>query len=101
MDCTQWWGPHFHWFWIFPLTFVILMVIFAAFMIRRLSNWRGGDGHHQGGLPLGWCEPGQGTMGRWSETPHQILNRRYASGEISRDEYLRRKSSLPKRPPGQ
>jgi uncharacterized membrane protein len=34
-------------------------------------------------------------------SPSDELNARYAGGEISRDEYLRRKSSLPKRPAGQ
>jgi putative membrane protein len=78
MDCTQWWGPHFHWFWIFPLIFVILMVVFAAFMFRRMGHWRSSSGHRHD-----W-----GPFGGWgSETPRQILDRRYASGEITKEQY--------------
>jgi len=37
-----------------------------------------------------------GASGRTDETPEQILKRRYARGEIERDEYERRLSDLRK-----
>jgi putative membrane protein len=35
-----------------------------------------------------------GTSGRSDDTPEQILKRRYARGEIDRDEYQRRLADL-------
>jgi putative membrane protein len=37
-----------------------------------------------------------GAMARTDETPEQILKRRYAKGEIERDEYQRRLEDLRK-----
>ena len=94
MDCAQWWGPVFHGFWIIPLIFMILMFVFAAFMIRRMGDWRSGHGHQHGWGPFGAWDPGQGPMARWSETPRQILDRRYASGEITKDQYEQIKGDI-------
>ena len=64
------WMP---WGWIFPLFFLALMVVFLVFMMR------GG----LGGGPM--CGPHR-TSGP-GETPREVLDRRYAHGEITREEY--------------
>lgn len=94
MDCTQWWGPGFHGLWIFPLIFMILMVVFAVFMIRRAGSWSSGHGQNHGWGPFGWWGPGHGPMGRWSETPREILDRRYASGELTKEQYEQMKRDI-------
>lgn len=78
MDCTQWWGSHFYGLWVMPLVFMILMMVFVAFMIRRMGNGRWADG----------------PAGRRSGMPGQILDRRYASGEISKEQYEQIKGDI-------
>lgn len=64
------WTPHFGMFWIFPL----LCLLFMAFMMigcgGMLSRF-GHGGRHAGGR----------------ETGRQILERRYTSGEVSKEQY--------------
>jgi putative membrane protein len=66
-------------------------------------------GHFMGGMHLlwwlfwialigvsvfyGWARPSEQRR-RSSESPHQVLQRRFASGEIAADEYERRKALL-------
>ena len=76
---TQMWcGPGFGWMWIFPLLLFVLMVAMMALFWHR--GFRGP-----------WC--GMGMMGG-HETPRQILDRRYASGEITKDQYSEMKRDL-------
>lgn len=91
MDCTHW-GPHMHWFWVMPLVFMILMFIFIAFMMRRAGDWRGG----RGGAPWsGWGISHGPSGSAWSaETPRQILDRRYASGELTKEQYDQMKRDI-------
>lgn len=74
MDPT--WGFYFPMFWIFPLLCVIFMVAMMFIMFRR-----GGIG----------CMPFGGGAGPRTgdrhETPRQILDRRYANGEITKEQY--------------
>lgn len=84
MESTHWWGPHLHGFWIMPLVFMILMCLFVGFMARRARGWRCGVGRIGPGRH-GWWEPGPISQG-WPETPCQILDRRYASGEITKEQ---------------
>ena len=87
MEYTHLWGPHTHWFWIIPFLVMILMIVFATRMARRTGAWRCGVGRFGRGRFSCWV-PGQGPMAyRWSETPFQILDRRYASGEITKQQY--------------
>jgi hypothetical protein len=66
---------------------MILMFVFATRMCRRMGAWRDGVGYIDRGR-FGCCVPGRGSMpDRWSETPLQILDRRYASGEITKEQY--------------
>lgn len=70
-------GPYgmFPWMWIFPLIFLIVMLLFL---------FRGG------GWPM--CG-GHGTRRR-EESARELLDRRYARGEISREEYQQMKKDL-------
>ena len=68
-----WWG--FPWMWIFPLLFLIVMILFL---------FRG---------------PGCSIFGTHrsrdgEENARQILDRRYARGEISREDYQRMRKDL-------
>lgn len=97
MLCTLWWGPH--WFWIMPFTFMILMFIFAALMVRRAGGWRSYSGNRAGWSPLCWWSSGQDAAGRWrSEKACQILDRRYASGEITKEQYEQMKRDIESNP---
>ena len=85
MYCTDCWGSH--WFWVMPVLLMILMFVCATVMMRRSRSWRWG-GDHVGWMPLRCWAPGRGpTARRWSETASQILERRYAGGEIAKEEY--------------
>lgn len=72
------WGG-FPWMWIFPLIFLIVMLIFL---------FRGVGG---GGWPM--CG-GHETRGSREESARELLDRRYARGEISREEYQQMKKDL-------
>ena len=72
-------GP-WEWFplmWIFPLIFLVVMLLFL---------FRGGGG--------GW--PMCGSHGRRDreDSAREILDRRYARGEINQEEYQRMKKEL-------
>jgi putative membrane protein len=95
MEFAHWWGPHWHWFWIVPVLFMILMIVCAARMFRRAGKWRRDPGLRTGWMSLGWCKPGQNSMARrWAETPRNILDRRYASGEITKERYEQMKCDI-------
>lgn len=81
MTTWGWCGPGtsmMGWMWIFPLVFVLFM---TAMMVVW---WRRG-----GRMP--WC-------GMWGdhvhETPRQILDRRYSSGEVTKEQYEEMKHNL-------
>ena len=70
------WGFYFPMFWIFPLFCLIFMVVMLFMMF-----WRGRVG----------CMPFGGGIGHRTddrhETARQILDRRYANGEITKEQY--------------
>lgn len=91
-----WHGPWHMWsdgwglWWIFPLLFMLFMIIMCAVMFFL---WRrSGGGHHHWGP---W-----GMMGRdrsWGDPNHsalQILNERFAKGEIQKQEYEEKKAVI-------
>ncbi|MFO7645022.1 MAG: SHOCT domain-containing protein [Desulfosarcina sp.] len=72
-------GP-WEWFplvWIFPLIFLVVILL----IVLRGGGWRIGGGR------------GMQTQDR-QESAREILDRRYASGEINREEYLQMKKDL-------
>ena len=68
------WEP-FPWMWIFPLVFLIVLLFFL---------FRMGGSPICGGRGIRDAEP----------SAREILDRRYARGEISREEYQRMKEDL-------
>ena len=98
MEYTHVIGAHWHWGWIVPFLFMILMIILASRMCRRRGAWRRGAGYSGRGR-FGCCQPGQNPMGHpWHETPSRIVDRRYASGEITKEQYEQMKHDLESSP---
>lgn len=67
--------------WFFPLFFMLLVVIFIIFMIR-------------GGMSGGPMCGGSHKSPRSGETPREALDRRYALGEITREQYQQIRNDL-------
>ena len=67
-------------YWIGPLVFLGLIVLFWVFAARR---WR----------KHGYTHFGQ-HHGQWKSPGMRILEERYANGEIDRDEFFARKKDL-------
>jgi putative membrane protein len=70
---TYFWSE---WWIIFPIFGFITMIFFTIMMIRRMSYW---------GYRRGYWWEGRGQ--RDSDSALDILNKRYAQGEISKQEY--------------
>jgi putative membrane protein len=67
-------GFHSGWMWLWMVVPLVLLIIFVWLVVRATSN----------------------ESRRSEETPEQILKRRYARGEIEREEYERRSTDLRK-----
>jgi len=99
MEHIHAWGTHWHWFWMVPLLFMFLMLVTGSFMCRRTRRWRSAA-YGPGRGRMGWCGPGSyPAPNGWTETPREILERRYASGEITEEEFERVSERLRKIPP--
>jgi len=69
---VSWWGPYmFAWMWIFPLSFLAICLIF---LFAYLCRFPGALGTRRDRLDL-------------SAAVREILNRRFASGEIDAAQY--------------
>jgi putative membrane protein len=92
MEATHWWGAHPHGFWIIPLVFMIVMCVLAGLMARRACGWRCGVARI-GPRQCSWPDS-RFFAHRLPETPRQTLDRRYAGGEITREQYAQVKREL-------
>jgi putative membrane protein len=73
-----WWGPHFFgWMWVFPALFMLVCFLFVFSCVFR------------GRMP--WSRP---DRGRGRETPREILDRRYAGGEVTTEQYEQMRRTL-------
>ncbi len=73
---------------IFLLLFAALVVAVVLALLRSTGGLRGSTGTGASGAAV----PGAAPMG--SSTAQQVLDERYARGEIEEEEYLRRRSVL-------
>ena len=74
----MWWGHGMGWFWPFMMmVFWVAVIVGVVFLVRRLMS--SSDGNRSAGA---------------GESALEILNKRYARGEISRDEYEQMKKDI-------
>lgn len=66
------WG-WFSFMWVFPILCIVFMLFFFT---RRWPRWGDLDGRHR------------------ESSAREILDRRYASGELTKDEYRRMRSDI-------
>ncbi|MHA1938120.1 MAG: SHOCT domain-containing protein [Candidatus Thorarchaeota archaeon] len=71
------------WWWIFPIVMMIVMMIFCFLMMR---GWMMGKHDSKGATG-----PHESTS---SESAREILDKRYALGEISKEEYEEKKRDI-------
>ena len=76
---SYWWPPHmFAWMWILPFGFFTLCVVFMFVYLFRGPHWFSS----------------RKEMRELRNAAREILDRRYASGEITKDEYQEMKRVL-------
>ena len=63
--------------WIFPIIMIVLMIVFCLFMMRGFMG----------------CMRGSHRSGS-SDSAMDILNKRYASGEVDKNEYEEKKKAI-------
>jgi len=66
------------WMWFFPVVFLAVIGIFIAVFMRGMGGFS--------------C--GNSRAPRQEETPKETLDRRYAKGEITREQYLEMRKDL-------
>jgi putative membrane protein len=76
------WGGGWGFGWMFPLFMLIVFVVCIVFVFGR--GW--GGGHHHWGPGRSWSDPTFSAL--------QILNERYAKGEIQKQEYEEKKAAI-------
>ena len=83
MTPDQPWMWHWGGMWIFPLIMFAVMIIFLFILFSR------------GGFRAPWCGPG-GHHGEGGETDStlEILKKRYAKGEITKEEFEQMKKDI-------
>ena len=70
---------------MFMIVFVVAVIVAIVFLVRYLGQASGGN-PSAGAAPPAWTSA--------AESPKDILKRRYAAGEIDRDEYLQKLGDL-------
>lgn len=84
------WSDGWGFWWVFPMLFMLFMIIMCAAMF--LLWHRSGGGHHHWGpwammdRDRSWGDPTYSAL--------QILNERFAKGEIQKQEYEERKAVI-------
>ena len=78
------WGNGYGWqfWWICPLMMLFMIVVFGAIFFSVRRSWS--DGLHR------WEPPWRGS----GHSALQILSERFARGEIQKDEYEERKTTI-------
>lgn len=71
-DWNMWWGGGG--MWLGPLSMILWLAVLVAIVVA-LVRWSGGAGSS-------------------ARTPRDILDGRYARGEIDREEYMRRRQDI-------
>ncbi len=82
-----WHGPQFWWIW--PLMMLCMFLFFIALFFFFRRSW-GGQRPHGGSL---WHMMDR-TWGAPTHSALQILNERFARGEIQKDEYEDKKAAI-------
>ena len=78
MDAHWWWLHVAGWMWIFPLSFMAVCLFFLIVYLCRGPHWF----------------YGRGDRHLLHEAAREILDRRYASGEINKEQYEEMKRVL-------
>ena len=89
-----WWHEvHGHEFWwIFPLMFFVMMIVMCFFMMRRggmgcmWRDWNTDRPESRDAMKRNWSER--------SESALEVLDKRYARGEIEKQEYEEKKAAI-------
>ena len=79
MTPDQPWMWHMGGMWIFPMIMFVIMIIVFFMFFGRCMWWGSGGQHRQGGE---------------SETALGILKKRYAKGEVTKEEFEQMKKDL-------
>ncbi|WP_426798427.1 SHOCT domain-containing protein [Streptomyces sp. YGL11-2] len=84
----MYWNGGWAWMAFMPLVWIVLIGLVVWAVIHLVH------GHSSGGTGVGTREAQR------RESPQEILDRRFASGEIDADAYSEAKKRLAERPPG-
>lgn len=83
------------WFMFIGLIAIIAaVVVLVVYLIRQTSQPATRSTPALQGYPAAGVFPPAQSQGPLSETPRDILKRRYANGEIEREEYLQKLADL-------
>lgn len=83
MTPDQPWMWHWGGMWIFPMIMFVVMIIFI-FLIFGSRGWR----------PPWWEPGGHNKQGGETESALEILKKRYAKGEITKEEFEQMKKDI-------